>query len=296
MPRHPETVARLRIVGAALLFSTGGFAIKACALNAWQVASFRSGIAAVALFVALPAARRRWPPAMLLRALAVGACYAGTMIAFVNANKLTTAANTIYLQATSPLYLLVLAPWLLRERLRRPDLLFMGAMAVGMLFLLSGETATSATAPDPARGNAFALASGVLWALTVVGLRGMGRRGPGGAELTAIAGNVIACLACLPLALPVRGARPLDWVVLAYLGVFQIGLAYGWLTGALQRVPALEASLLLLVEPVFNPVWVWLVQGERPGRLALVGGLVILVATAVHAWQTQRQGPPPEPA
>ncbi|MGE5232771.1 MAG: DMT family transporter [Acidobacteriota bacterium] len=292
MPKHPETVARLQIVGAALLFSTGGVAIKACGLNAWQVACFRSGVAALALLVALPEARRRWPPAMLARILAVGACYGATMICFVNANKLTTAANTIYLQATSPLYLLVLAPLLLRERLRRHDLLFMGAMAVGMLFLLSGDTASSATAPDPARGNLFAFASGVLWAFTVVGLRGMSRLGPGGAEATAIAGNVIACLACLPLALPVHGTRPADWAVIAYLGVFQIGLAYGWLTRALRHVPAFEASLLLLVEPVFNPLWVWLVQGERPGHLALAGGLVILIATGLHAWQTQRVGTP----
>jgi drug/metabolite transporter (DMT)-like permease len=109
---------RLLVLSAALLFSTGGAAIKATALTGWQVASFRSGIAAVVLLLCMPAWRRVWHP----RTLAVGAAYAATMILFVLANKLTTATNTIFLQYTAPLYLLLLAPWLLREPVRLSDL------------------------------------------------------------------------------------------------------------------------------------------------------------------------------
>src|SRR5436190_1260690 len=129
--------SRLEILAAAALFSTGGAAIKACALTGWQVASFRSGMAALAVLAMVPAARRIPGP----RAIAVGAAYATTLILFVRANKLTTAANTIFLQSTAPLYVLLLAPWLLRERPRRRDLAFMAAMAIGLTLFFVGEEA-----------------------------------------------------------------------------------------------------------------------------------------------------------
>jgi drug/metabolite transporter (DMT)-like permease len=212
------------------------------------------------------------------------------MVLFVTANKLTTAANAIFLQATAPLYILLLGPWLLREPLRRRDLVFMVATVGGLAMFFVGAPPRYATAPDPLRGNVLSLLAGVFWAFTVVGLRAIGRReereaasgGRGGAA-TVAAGNVIACLACLPAALPVRASEPADWLVLAYLGVFQIGVAYLLLTAAMRRVPALEASLLLLVEPAFNPLWAWLVHGERPGGWPLAGGALILAATAWKA-------------
>jgi drug/metabolite transporter (DMT)-like permease len=280
----PLPAARLQLLATALLFSTGGAAIKACGLDSWQVASLRSGIAALFVFAAVPAARRGWTRATLL----VGACYATTMVLFVTANKLTTAANAIFLQATAPLYLLLLGPWLLREPLRRRDLLFMAAMAAGLLLFFVGEPPRFASAPRPVAGNGLALLAGIFWALTVVGLRWMGRRdsaaaGAGRGAATVAAGNVIACVACLPFALPVVGATAADWAVLLYLGIFQIGVAYLLMTAAMRRVPAMEAALLLLVEPAFNPVWAWLVQGERPGAWALAGGVLILAATAWKA-------------
>ena len=110
-----QAAARLKLVGAALLFSTGGAAIKATTLTGWQVASFRSGIAALAVLLLAPEARRGWS----WRAVLVGVAYAATLVLFVTANKLTTSANTIFLQATAPLYMVVLSPWLLGERVRR---------------------------------------------------------------------------------------------------------------------------------------------------------------------------------
>ena len=101
--------ARFQLAAAALLFSTGGAAIKAAEFTGWQVASFRSGVAALALLVMWPAARRGWS----VRAVMVGFAYAACLTLFVLANRLTTAANTIFLQSTAPLYFLVLAPILI---------------------------------------------------------------------------------------------------------------------------------------------------------------------------------------
>jgi drug/metabolite transporter (DMT)-like permease len=118
----------------------------------------------------------------------------------------------------------------------------------------------------------------------------MARPGSGGAPVaTAVAcGNLIAFLACLPAALPLVDVSRLDLAIILYLGVFQIAGAYYFLTRGLRAVPALEASLLLLLEPVLNPLWAWLVHGERPGPWPLVGGAAILVATAVKTWNDSR--------
>jgi drug/metabolite transporter, DME family len=106
---------------------------------------------------------------------------------------------------------------------------------------------------------------------------------------TAVAcGNLIAFLVCLPAALPLVGSSRLDVAIILYLGVFQIAGAYYFLTRGLRTVPALEASLLLLVEPVLNPLWAWLVHGERPGPWSLVGGAAILVATTAKTWNDSR--------
>jgi drug/metabolite transporter (DMT)-like permease len=275
-------ISRAELLGAAVLFSTGGAAIKATAMTGWQVASFRSGIAFLAVIAMLPTARRRWTP----RAILVGAGYSATMILFVQANKLTTAANTIFLQSTAPIYLMVLGPWLLDEPNRRRDLVFLGAIAVGLACFFVGTEPPVVTAPHPFEGNVLALLAGVCWALTVTGLRWMGKGEPEGVRsgTTAVAaGNLLTFAFCLPWAFPVGATHASDWATVAYLGVFQIGLAYAFLTSALRHVGALEASLLLLVEPVLNPLWAWIVHGEKPGAWALVGGAIILAATAVKA-------------
>lgn len=253
------------------------------------MAGFRCGVAALLFLVLFPAARRGWNA----RVLAVGTAYAATMILFVLANRLTTAANTIFLQSTAPLYILLLGPWLLGERVRPRDVGFMSLVGVGLVLFFVGAEAPVATAPDPARGNLLAAASGVSWALTVVGLRWLGSRGEGDAAVaTVAAGNTLAFLVCLPFALPISQAGPADWAIIVYLGVFQIGFAYWLVTTAIRHVPALEASVLLLAEPALNPVWAWWVHGERPGAWALAGGALILGTTLLKTWWDGRSPAP----
>ena len=281
--RDPLLAARLRLLAAAALFSTGPTAIKACGLGPWQVAGFRSGTAALFLFVLLRDRRRLLRPRLWL----VGAAYAGTLVAYAIASKLTTAANAIFLQSTFPLYLLLLSPLLLREKVRRGDLLFLLAVMAGMALLLLGHVETTAVAADPVRGNLLSLLSGFFWALTLLGLRWLERDAVEGAEglaqASVVAGNALAFVACLPAALPLGPSRPVDWLLLAYLGVVQIGLAYLILTRAMGRLSALEAGLLLMLEPVLTPLWAWAVHGERPSAWALAGGAVILGAMV---WRT----------
>src|SRR6476659_3535609 len=192
--------ARWQLATAAALFSTGGSAINAADLTGWQTASLRSGIAAVAILLITPAARRGWT----WRAVLVGFAYAACLTLFVLANRLTTAANTIFLQSTAPLYLLILSPWLLKEPIRRQDLSYMAAVAVGLTLFFVSTDAPMATAPDPVRGNLLATISGFFWALTVCGLRWLGARGGdrGSPVAAVVSGNLTAFLVALPMALP----------------------------------------------------------------------------------------------
>jgi len=282
----PRATDRMMVLAAALLFSTGGAAVKMTSLTGWQVACLRSGIAAVALLIFLPSARQRWSR----RSILVSCAYAGTMVSFVLANKLTTAANATFLQSTAPLYILILSPLLLGEGIRRRQLLFMAALAAGMSMIVTGGQPESLTAPDPVRGNLIGVVTGVCWAFTIIGLRWLGRDRPGeesgaGAAAAVVSGNLIACLVTIPVALPILNASPADWAAVSFLGIFQIALAYVFLVHGVRRVGALEVSLLVLLEPVLSPVWAWMIHGEQPSPLALLGGAIIVVATAVYtAW------------
>jgi drug/metabolite transporter (DMT)-like permease len=277
---------RSKIVLAAVLFSTGGAAIKWCGFDGWQLAAFRAGIALTTILLLIPDARRGWS----WRTALVGCAYAATTLLYVQANKHTTAASAIFLQSTSPLFILLLAPWLLDEHATRRDLLQMGMMGLGLVLFFFGLDRPSATAPDPLFGNVLAACCAVTWAFTLIGYRWIVARG-GSVATAAASGNLTACVVALALAQPLAAGRPVDWAVVAFLGVCQLGLPYVFLVRAIPRLRALEVALFLLIEPVLNPVWAWLVHGERPGPAALVGGALILGATVVRSVVDARSAP-----
>lgn len=287
--------ARSELLVAAALFSTGGAAIKACAYGGFEVAGLRSVFAALA-FVIFVRRARTWPTR---EEWLVGLAYAATLTLFVLANKATTAANTIFLQSTAPVYILLASPLLLAERIRREDVVFLLVMAGGLALFFIDESRGTGTAPRPMLGNVLALCSGVGWAATVMGLRHLGRsRGAGKARSglgAVVAGNTLTFVVCAPFFGPLAGGGALDWTILVYLGVFQIALAYVFVTSALATLTAFEASVLLLVEPVLNPVWAWIVHGERPGAWALVGGAVIVTATTAKTMFDARREPRLQP-
>jgi len=271
--------ARLAVLAAAALFSTGGAAIKGTTLTSFQVAGFRSAVAALSLALFLPEARRGFRRDLLPSALA----YAGTLVCFVTATKLTTSAAAIFLQSTAPIWVLVMAPLLLREPVRKSDLPYVGVAAVGLALVFLGSRDPAATAPHPEIGNPVALASGLFYALLMISLRRLAGRGGDGDDRSLPAttlGNALAFVVCLPLALPVAALTARDAVAILYLGAIQIGFAYWLFTRAIRVLSALEVSLLVLLEPVLNPLWTWLLFDERPSALASAGGAVMLAALA----------------
>jgi drug/metabolite transporter (DMT)-like permease len=271
---------RAAIALAAVLFSTGGAAIKLTGFSGWQVLAFRAAIAAGTILLLAPEARRRWT----WRTALVGVAYAATGLLFVLANKLTTAANTIFLQNTNPLFILALGPLLLGERATRRDAAYIAVLAIGMGCFFVGVPERFATAPHPTLGNALAAGCSVAWALTLIGYRWLARHDLSVAG-AAVAGNLIACAVALPNALPPEGAGAgSDWAIVTGLGVFQLGVPYVFLARAVPRVTALEASLVLLLEPVLSPLWAWWLHGETVTLWAMIGGVVILSAILHRAW------------
>ena len=286
----------MAVAATAVLFATGGAAVKASDVGAWQIAGLRSLIACLVLLAVMPSVRRGWTPAVW----AAGIPYAGVMLLFVHANTLTTAATTTLLQASAPIYVALLSPLFLGERPSRRRLLLLPVFLVGVWFLLSSSEETTSLARDPALGRWVAAGAGLCYGLVLLTLRrfeGGGR--PGTALRAVVCGNLIAVLVALPFvsfewwrsfggatsdAFP--GAT--DVLVVVYLGAIQIALAYVLLVPAMRVLPALDVSLLLLLELVASPLFAWWLHGETLAARTLLGGAVITAACMLQALPAKR--------
>ncbi|HYP54391.1 MAG TPA: DMT family transporter [Pyrinomonadaceae bacterium] len=271
------------VLGAALMWSTGGLFIKmAEGLSALELSFGRSLLAAftVAWFTRREGFRINFVTAV------ASVLYAALLLLFVVANKYTTAANAIFLQYTAPVYVLFLEPLFYKERFRRRDLAVVCACVAGMSLFFVGRLR-----PDDLTGNLTALASGLCFAFFILLLRH-----PEAARVnrasSVIYGNLLLAAACAPAFFAGRGLALTagEFFVVAYLGVVQIGVAYTLFTlGMARGVRSLDAGIVCYVEPVLNPVWVLVFHGERPSRWAVLGGAIIITAVLVHTSAGRQQ-------
>ncbi len=274
------------IVLAVLLWSTGGLLIKFTSLDAFTVNLGRSFFAALTVAAFTYKKGLRLDKFTFLSSL----MYAGTLSCFVYANKTTTAANAIFLQYTAPIYILILAPFILKERFRFTDLLTVIFCLAGMsLFFLEPQNAANKLASDVFTGNIVALASGVFFGLYFILLRHP-RSLSKNPALSVFYGNIIIVLLMLPIVLknPPQIATN-DILAILFLGIFQIGIAYTLFTYGIARgVRSLDASIIGFIEPLLNPVWVFVFLGETPSKWALIGGFIIIVTVVIHTIFTTR--------
>jgi drug/metabolite transporter (DMT)-like permease len=178
----------------------------------------------------------------------------------------------------------------------------MAFLAAGMALFFLGAQAPTATAPRPLAGNLVGVLAGMCWGMTVLGLRwlestgdagGPGAGAPGAAGPAVMVGSVLTFVVCLPAAWPLTSISVTDAATVVFLGVVQIALAYRLLTSAVRHLPALEVSLLLLLDPVLNPLWAWLFHRETPEAWAVAGCSIILLATAGHLLLSSGSGKQP---
>ena len=264
----------LFVLAAALLWSTGGLFIKWTSLSGLEVSFWRSFFAAITVAIVT-----RHEGFGLNRLTAVGSfLYAVLLILFVLATKTTTAANAIFLQYTAPVYLLILEPLIYKERFRQRDLITVLVCVGGMALFFVGQLR-----PQDVTGNLLALASGLCFAVYFLLLRHPKAREVNRAS-SVIYGNVLAVILTAPWGLAaIRHATLLDAFSVTYLGVVQLGIAYTLFTVAWVRgVRSLDAGIICYIEPVLNPLWVFLVLGEEPSRQALLGGAIIIAAVICH--------------
>ncbi|HEY0379424.1 MAG TPA: EamA family transporter [Pyrinomonadaceae bacterium] len=265
----------LLVLGAAVLWSTGGLFIKWTTISAVELTFGRSLLAAltVALFTRHEGFRLNATTAL------TSVLYAALLLLFVVATKLTTAANAIFLQYTAPIYVLVLEPLFYKEKFRRADLLVIAACVTGMSLFFVGKLR-----PQDVSGNLAALASGLCFAFYILLLRHPHTQRVNRAS-SVIYGNLLLVVLAAPAGLSALGRMTAwDGVSVLYLGVFQIGLAYTLFTlGMARGVRSLDAAIVGYIEPVLNPVWVYLFLGERPSTWAILGGSIIIAAVAAHA-------------
>jgi drug/metabolite transporter (DMT)-like permease len=194
---------------------------------------------------------------------------------FVVANDRTTAANAIFLQYTAPSYVALLGQWLLGERARRIDWICIGVALCGIALFFGDEFDTRG-----AWGIAAALASGLSFGIMVICLRLEKDRSP---ATSLLLGNVLTVLIAVPSALSAGMPSAKTAGILTVLGIFQLGIPYLLYSVSIQRVTALEAILIPMLEPILNPIWVALKKGEVPGPWSICGALLVLGAVALRS-------------
>lgn len=270
-PAAAHRRALLFLLLTAVLWSLGGVLIKWVNWNPVAIAGTRSLIGAALIWMVF---RRELRFTWTFDLIGGAVAYAGTVVLFVIANKLTTAANAILLQYTAPIYVALFSPWFLGERADRRDWLTLLVMLCGMTLFFMDELSL-----DGYLGNGIALVSGLCFAWLTLFLR---RQKNGSALPSLLLGNLLAGVLGLPFmfqSMPDLSSG----VGLLLMGVVQLGLPYILYALALRHVRAVEGILIPMIEPVLNPVWVFLMMGEQPSPLALVGGAIILGAVLFRA-------------
>lgn len=270
-----HTTGILAILGAAVLWSTSGVFIKYIDWHPMAIASIRSMFA---LLLLLPlSSRSNWR--FSRNQIGVGIFYAGMMLCFVSATKYTTAANAILLQYTSPIYAILLSTYFLGEKIRLRDYMTLVLLISGMSLFFFDELGDGSLF-----GNFLGIFSGVCLALLTLFMR---RLKEGRVE-GVILGNIFVILGGLPF-IGAPWPEFEGWASLVFLGIFQIGLAFFLFSWCVPYVSTAEQILIPMIEPILNPLWVFIFIGEKPDFYAMIGGvIVILSVTGRCLWDVYR--------
>ncbi len=270
MNTHNKAIVLMAIT--ALIWSSGGLAIKLVAWNPMAITGFRSALAALIITLLF---RKKLKLKFSLIQLVAAVAYAGLLITNVLATKLTTAANAILLAYTAPIYVALFAPWFLKEKTRSSDWVFIMLTISGMvLFFLDKLSANGLW------GNIIAIITGISYAVFTLCMRAQKSVSP---LESVIMGHALTALCGLPFMFETMPSTE-GWLGLLYLGIFQQGLSLLLYTYAIKRLAALEAILIMSLEPIFNPVWVALGYGELPGTWAVFGGIIVIGAVTARGF------------
>ena len=254
---------------ASVLWSIGGLLVKLLDWNPVAISGTRSIIAALVLLAYIKKPKITKSKPQILGAIA----YSTTVLFYVIANKLTTAANAILLQYTAPIFVALLSFWILKEKVHWYDIISIGVVIFGMgLFFIEDVSSGNIL------GNIIAIVSGFTLACCTLALRA--QKDGSGME-TICLGNLLTFIIAIPFILKVE-ATMRDLIVAISLGVFQLGISYIFYVNSLKYITALEAILIAVFEPILNPLWVYIFLREKPGINAIIGGVIVIIAVTLR--------------
>jgi drug/metabolite transporter (DMT)-like permease len=266
----------------AFLWSIAGIFIKMIPWNPLVIAGFRSLIAAGVVFLYIKV--KKIPFVMNKASLVSGIMLCLTFMAFVTANKLTTSANTIVLQYTAPIFIIVISAAFFKQRFKRADYLTVGITILGIALCFFDQISAGRLS-----GNVIAIASGLFLAgmYVATGHADYQSRISGillGQILTAVIGLSAIFI------FPVTITRPAVINILI-LGVFQLGIPYILYGFAANKCSPLVACLVGALEPLLNPLWVFLFDGEAPGGFTIIGGIIVILAVTIWSLKDVKNNP-----
>jgi drug/metabolite transporter (DMT)-like permease len=255
--------------------------IKLINWNPIAISGMRSAMAALLMLIIIKKPSMKFSKNKIFGAIA----YAATVVFFVMANKMTTAANAIILQYTAPIYIALFGNWFLNEKAELEDWISIFFILGGMvLFFMDNISAGGIS------GNIFGILSGIAFAFVAIFMRKQKNDSP---LESLFWGNLLAAIIGIPFMFTSMPDTK-SWIGLGLLGIFQLGLSYVLYSIAIKHITALEAVLIPVIEPVLNPLWVFLFIGEKPGKWALIGGAVVLISVTVKALYSVLKSKVPE--
>ncbi|WP_337867130.1 DMT family transporter [Ignavibacterium sp.] len=260
----------LAVFLTALLWSSGGLLIKLVTLTPMQISFFRCLIAAIVFAILFRQKILKLNPLALINAFS----YAAVLILFVIATKTTTAANAIFLQSTAPIYVLIFEPILTKTKWEKINIITIAVCFAGMILFFLGDLT-----PGDIKGNVAALLAGIAFAAFFLGMKKNDKQY---GEASIFYGNIIVALICVPFILELKEISFSNLWMLTFLGVFQIAFAYALFSYGIKKIQAVEASIISMLEPVLNPIWVFIGYGEVPSIYAIVGGMIIITAITIR--------------
>lgn len=272
IPEHRKGL--IYISFTAFLWSTSGFFIKYLTISAFQISFYRSLIAAITVLVISLARKQKLKFEFDKVSNFAAIFYAGILILFVMATKMTTAANAIFLQFTAPIYLVVLEPLFLKTKFDSKNIVTIIICIFGMVLFFFGKLELGNI-----YGNLLAICSGICFAMFSLLLKYKKVKHNSKNTLNnVITGNVLVAVIAFFIIYPELSLDLKQAVILLYMGAVQIGISYIIFNEGIKYVSATESMIIATLEAIFNPIWVFIGIGEAPSVYSLAGGLIIFGA------------------
>jgi len=271
---NPQYKGIVSMLICAVLWSTAGILIKLLPWNPMVIAGLRSLIAGCFYYIYMRHERTHF--VINKYSVLCGIFLMSTFVFFIAANKFTTSANAIVLQYSAPIFIMIISSVLFHQRFRAGDIITVAATSIGIaLFFLDDLSAGYKL------GNLMAIAAGISFACMFITT---GRADKDSRSSGIFLGNVFTAVVGMPFMFFSETTISTTTIfVILILGIFQLGLSYVFYGIAIQYCSALSCSLISFIEPLLNPVWVFLIIGETPGLFALIGGVIVISSIFIYS-------------